>query len=296
MGVMTMTAPAAAGFTERPLLFGDARTLVGIVTEPAAGRPAGTAFLLLNAGVVHRVGPNRIYVTAARRLAEQGFHSVRFDMSGLGDSGARRDSVPFDQASVLEAREVMNALQREYGITRFVTVGLCSGAVIAFRTAVADERILGSVLINPQGFVQSEEWNAYVVNKAMVRKYWREKLLSARSWRQALTGRSNYAQLAAVMKRRLASMFGRNEAVTQIAGELAADFGQLHARGMRVLLACSEGDFGVDYLATILGPRFTRRERMESLTLPRGDHSLTMAASQQRFFDGLSRWAESVKR
>jgi pimeloyl-ACP methyl ester carboxylesterase len=277
-------------------LFGDARTLVGIVTEPANGAASDTAFLLLNAGVVHRVGPNRIHVTAARRLAEQGFLAVRFDMSGLGDSGSRRDSVPFDQASVLEAREVMSAIQREYGIARFVTVGLCSGAVVAFRAAVADERVLGSVLINPQGFVQSEEWNAYVVNKALARKYWREKLLSPRSWRQALTGRSNYRQLVDVMRRRVSSMLGRNQTVTRIAGELAADFSQLQARGIRVLLACSEGDFGVDYLSTILGPRFGRREDMETLTLPRGDHSLTMAASQQQFFDGLSRWAASVRR
>ena len=277
--------------TERAVLFGEARTLVGVVTEPPRQRQAATAFVLLNAGVVHRVGPNRIYVSAARRLAGQGFLSVRFDLSGLGDSGSRRDSLPFDQASVLEAREVMSAIERDYGISRFVTVGLCSGAVVAFRSAVSDARVLGAVLINPQGFVQSEEWNAYVVNKSLARKYWREKLLSPHSWKQALTGRSNSRQLVDVISRRVSSMFGRSEAVTRVAGELAADFSQLHARGMRMLLACSEGDFGVDYLATILGPRFNRREHMESLTLPRGDHSLTMAASQERFFEGLTQWA-----
>jgi pimeloyl-ACP methyl ester carboxylesterase len=291
---MTAVLTTAAAVSERPMIFGEARTLTGIVTEPAAAA-AGVAFVLLNAGVVHRVGPNRIHVTAARRLAARGFHAVRFDLSGLGDSGSRRDSVPFDQASVLEAREVMNAIERQYGVSRFVTLGLCSGAVVAFRTAVADDRVLGSVLINPQGFVQSEEWNAYVVNKALARKYWREKLLSARSWRQALTGRSNYRQIVDVMTRRIGSLFGRNQEVTQIAGELAADFGQLRQRGIRILLACSEGDFGVDYLSTILGPRFNRRERMDSLTLPRGDHSLTLAASQQRFFDGLTQWAESAR-
>src|SRR5829696_4050261 len=271
----------STGITERAVLFGEARTLVGIVTEPPQGAARDTAFLMLNAGVVHRVGPNRIYVTAARRLAEQGFVVVRFDLSGLGDSGSRRDSVPFDQASVLETRDVMSAIERDYGISRFVTTGLCSGAVVAFRAAVSDPRVLGSVLINPQGFVQSEEWTSYVVTKALARKYWREKLLSPRSWRQALTGRSNYRQLVEVMRRRISSMFGRNTSVTRIAGDLAADFGQLKARGIRVLLACSEGDFGVDYLATILGSRFDRREHMDTLTLPRGDHSLTMGASQE---------------
>lgn len=285
----------STGITERGVLFGEARTLVGIVTAPPKGAVPVTAFLMLNAGVVHRVGPNRIYVTAARRLAEEGFLTVRFDMSGLGDSASRRDSVPFDQASVLETCAVMSAVQHDYGVSQFVTVGLCSGAVVAFRAAVADARVLGAVLINPQGFVHSEEWNAYVMNKRLARTYWREKLLSPHSWRQALTGRSNYRQLAAVMRRRVSSMVARGQAVTRIAHDLAADFGRLDARGIRVLLACSEGDFGVDYLSTILGPRFHRREHMDCVTLPRGDHSLTLAASQQRFFDGLSRWAATLR-
>lgn len=279
--------------TERAVLFGASQSLVGIVTEPAR-IASGTAFVMLNAGVVHRVGPNRISVTAARRLAALGFVTVRFDISGLGDSDSRRDTTPFDQASVLETREVMSWLEREYGVSRFVTAGLCSGAVVAFRAAVADERVSGAVLINPQGFVQSEEWRQHVVDRALARRYWREKLLSVRSWRQALSGRTQYRQLVSVIKRRLLSVFRRNHAVTQIAGRLAAEFGQLDARGLRMLLACSEGDFGVDYLATILGPRFVRRERMKALTLPRGDHSLTMAQSQELFMAGLERWASEL--
>lgn len=282
-------------FIERAFVFGEARSLTGIVTAPAGTvRPASTAFVFLNAGVVHRPGPNRIYVTAARGLAALGFVSVRFDFSGLGDSGSRRDSIPFDRASVLETQEVMATVQQECGVSRFVTAGLCSGAVVAFRVANADPRVCGAVLLNPQGFVQSDEWKTYVATKAQARRYWRQKLLSPASWRRALTGKSHYRTLVDVMKRRAVSLIARNEAVAQVAGGLAAEFSGLQARGVRLLLACSEGDLGIDYLQSILGPGFGRGDRMETLILPKGDHSLTMAISGRRFQEGLERWAQSL--
>jgi pimeloyl-ACP methyl ester carboxylesterase len=283
-----------AGIRERARRFGDGATLVGIVTEPQDAAASATAFVLLNAGVVHRVGPNRLHVEMARRLAALGFITVRIDLSGLGDSESRRDSTPFEQASVLETRAVMSALQQEYGVSRFITAGLCSGAVVAFNTAVADERVTGAVLLNPQGFVSSAEWNAYIVSKAQARRYWRQKLLSAESWRKALTGKSQYRFLAGLMKRRASSLVTRNEAITEVAQGLAVEFSKLHARGVRLLLACSEGDLGLEYLQAILGRGFAKRGHIDAVMLPKGDHSLTMAVSQRRFQAAIEQWARSI--
>ena len=285
---------ADAPFIERARRFGDGGTLVGVVTEPAAGVVPRAAVVLLNAGVVHRAGPNRMHVEIARGLAAMGFLAVRVDLSGLGDSESRRDSTPFERAAVLETQDVMSALAADYGVTRFVTAGLCSGAVVAFNTAVADERVTGAVLINPQGFVSSAEWNAYIVSRAQARRYWRQKLLSARSWRQALTGKSQYRLLAGVMKRRATEMVSRNEAVTQVADGLAAQFARLETRGVKLLLACSEGDLGLDYLKAILGRSFGRSATMATAMLPQGDHSLTMGVSLRRFRSALEGWARPL--
>src|SRR5207302_190015 len=81
---------------EQAVFLGQTNTLVGVVTDP--GQPHGelphTAFVFLNAGLVHHVGPNRLYVTAARRLAALGFVGLRFDFSGIGDSPVRADHLP----------------------------------------------------------------------------------------------------------------------------------------------------------------------------------------------------------
>jgi pimeloyl-ACP methyl ester carboxylesterase len=279
---------------ERVRRFGDDQTLVGIVTEPPAGVVPRAAVVLLNAGVVHRVGPNRMHVEIARGLAPLGLVVARVDLSGLGDSDSRRDNTPFERAAVLETQAVMTALAAQYGVSRFVTAGLCSGAVVAFNTAVADQRVCGAVLINPQGFVSSAEWNTYIVSKARARKYWRQKLLSPKSWRKALTGKSQYRLLAGVMKRRAESLVTRNEAVTQVADGLAAQFAGLQARRTRVLLACSEDDLGIEYVKEILGRGFARNGSIDTVTLPRGDHSLTMAISRRQFQSAVEQWARPL--
>ena len=288
MSPVVLSAGAAVG--ERVRRFGEGGGLVGIISEPPRGIAPRTALILLNAGVVHRVGPNRMHVEIARAVAALGGLAVRVDLSGLGDSDSRRDSTPFEQAAVLETQSVMSALAAEYGVSEFVTGGLCSGAVVAFNAAVADDRVKGAVLINPQGFVSSEEWNTYIVGRAQARRYWREKLFSARSWRRALTGRSHFSLLASIMSRRARTLVTRNETVTQVADGLAAQFGSLRARGTRLLLACSEGDLGLEYLKAILGRRLGVGGHVDTLILPKGDHSLTMAASRKQFQTGLARW------
>ena len=88
---------------EEPVLLGKSGSLAGIITDPPAhAREASRpAVILLNAGLVHRVGPGRLYVRLSRRLAAHGFVVVRFDLSGIGDSpfstekGSRPSRLPY---------------------------------------------------------------------------------------------------------------------------------------------------------------------------------------------------------
>ncbi len=93
---------------DHAVAFGKSNGLVGIVTEPAYG-PAETehygaptrppAVVLLNTGVTHRVGANRMSTTWSRRLAAAGHFVLRFDQSGIGDSERRQDNLtPLDAA------------------------------------------------------------------------------------------------------------------------------------------------------------------------------------------------------
>lgn len=134
---------------ERVLLVGDEPAMVGVLTEPESSPDAPPdgesrpAVILLNAGHVHRVGPNRINVKMARGLAEVGVPTLRIDLSGLGDSGSRQDDLPFEEGQVRDTLEAMDTLADRLGTRSFVLGGLCSGADVSFRAAVRDERVVG---------------------------------------------------------------------------------------------------------------------------------------------------------
>jgi len=71
--------------TEQAIFFGVRQSLTGIVTEPVVigGARVTKAVILLNAGIVHRVGPGRIYVRIARELAAMGFVVLRLTFPAL---------------------------------------------------------------------------------------------------------------------------------------------------------------------------------------------------------------------
>src|SRR5687768_18323652 len=62
----------------------------GVISEPAdAAHWNGQSIVILNAGSVHHIGPNRMHVEFARRLAADGCRVCRADLRGLGDSRVR---------------------------------------------------------------------------------------------------------------------------------------------------------------------------------------------------------------
>jgi pimeloyl-ACP methyl ester carboxylesterase len=130
---------------EKAVQFGTSCVLTGIRTEPDAdARRAGApGVIMLNSGILHRVGACRLHVHLARALADAGFHTLRFDFSGIGDSEARKDTLSFEESAPLEVMEAMDYLGKTAGVENFVLVGLCSGADVAFHAAVRDERVVG---------------------------------------------------------------------------------------------------------------------------------------------------------
>ncbi len=284
---------------EHALLFGDAQGLVGVITDPPGpGGSSRPGVILLNAGVIHRVGPSRLYVNLARALASIGCVATRFDHSGIGDSATRRDDAPFEVSSIQEARAAMDAMQESRGIDRFVLIGLCSGAVTAFDAAGVDDRVAGVVMINPQGFDLNPEWNGYIASRGDARRYWKRSLFSPTSWWRALTGRVDYKRLVSVLLRQASGPGRAREVVSSIVTRVAAELQKLMDRKVRTLLVCSEGDDGIEYMNVILQRDVRTMTSAAHLTveiLPGADHSLTLLDSQRRVVDVVRNWAGSFE-
>ena len=124
----------------------------------AAGRDGGPAVIMLNSGILHHIGACRLHVKLARTLAPVGYTVMRFDHSGIGDSDARRETLPFEKSAVLDVQEAMDYLTATRGAREFVLMGLCSGADMSFKVAGADVRVVGMMQLDAWAYRTLGYW------------------------------------------------------------------------------------------------------------------------------------------
>lgn len=286
---------------ELAVRFGAAGTLIGVVTEPtdttrSASRPT---ILLLGAGLVHRVGPHRLYVKLARELAREGFTAMRFDFSGIGDSGPRHDSMPLERSAVGETREAMDWLTATGRGDRFVLMAICSGAGFSFRTACADPRVIGVSLINAAG----HRWGTnQELSRTLVRHYLRMLVSPAfrrKNWRKLLRFDFDRGPIGRAVMHRLRRLLRpgtREVALPPEADRIASGFAALLDRGVRVQILYSEGDEGWDYYQLFLRDRLRNLKGPRSLELgvvPGANHTFTLLAHQRELIHRLTQWTRA---
>lgn len=243
-------AVTQCSLTEEVRRVGPGATLIGIVTAPpapgggttvAAGEPVaagGIGVVFLNAGVIHRVGPNRVYVRMARALGRRGIPGLRFDLSGVGDSPSGNDPDVL-RRWIAEARHAIDCLVAATGVRGVVLAGHCSGAALAFLTAVEDRRVVGAALVNPQP-------------RSSVRYFLRLAATHPNFWRRLLRGGARYGMAAA-------RVTGRTPYASHAAAARAhEDIDTILRRGCRVLLVSCEWDASYDGVYRPLRRRYAR--------------------------------------
>lgn len=180
--------------SEIVLEFGPAGKLVGVLSRPAdfqnAG-PADVAVVITNAGIIHRVGANRLHVRLARYLADRGYPCLRYDLPGIGDS-ERLGVGDETQENLTATRAALDRLLSMGVARRFVMVGLCSGADHSLVATVVDPRIAGAVMIDPTTVFSTRRHRINLLLRRVGRG-----LMPRFLWR-VVTGRSNLWRRAMV--------------------------------------------------------------------------------------------------
>lgn len=289
---------------EEVATFGTNGSLYGVVSLPPSGVPAEWGALLLNAGLLHRVGPHRWYVQVARALAGLGFAALRFDRSGIGDSPARTSGDRFERAAVEEVGQAMRWLSDQHGCRRFALLGMCTGAEVAFKTACQDPRVGAMVLINAPRYLGEPdlEFLTRIKSRFKARRRWRLTLASP-NWRRLIIG-----QHSGALVRALGRSVGR-AALGRPSGAPAADVA--HIRGMldrdvRFLVLLSEADWTREYAHAIFASATDGRKGSPSdsqrmvevnprLEVIRGaDHTFTALATRDMALDLITGWARAL--
>ncbi len=152
---------------EKIIKFGPEKNMLGIVSLPdssaSTDQLADTpAILLLNSGLIHKVGPYRMSVDLARKLASAGYVVFRFDLPGIGDSTAYKTTDGYKERTVNEISSAMDVITKRYGKNNFISIGLCTGAMNSHVIASSDIRVQGAVMLDAY---------AYPTAKFLVRRY-----------------------------------------------------------------------------------------------------------------------------
>jgi dienelactone hydrolase len=276
------------GPAEQVARFGKWRSLAGVVTQPAAPPPRADmpAVLLLNAGLLHHVGPNRLHVALARRLAGAGVRSLRFDLSGIGDSGVRADNLPRVESAVEETREAMDHLARVHGAQRFVLFGICAGAEQALRVAAVDSRVAGIVPVDGYRYRTS----------GFTLHHYRRRLFRARTWTNILTGK--HPAIARLLGRRRmarapAAAGPRLTLLTPFPPreEAEARLLEFADRGGQLLAIYTPGAvFNHAAQFHAMFPTLASRPTVRSAFLPHANHVFTLLSAQEALVAAVETW------
>lgn len=256
--------------------FGRARHLIGIAGVPEGAR-GETGVIVLNAGLVHRIGPFRLHVELTRQLNAAGYPTLRFDMSTLGDSGATGGGMTRTQQVCADLDDAMVLMKSRAGCERFVLVGLCSGAQNAHVVAATDPRVSGAVFLD--GY-------AYRTLGYKLRHYL-PRVADPGRWARWLRGRpgGGGADKAAPEPVFAVAPAPRDEVI--------ADFTGMVERGMKLYLVYSGGisnyfnharQFRECFGKVMSHPAVTTRYLAET------DHTYILTGDRARLLDGIGGW------
>ncbi len=281
---------------EKAIQFGKSAVLSGILADPESMADSGDrpAFILLNSGILHRVGSCRLHVRLARALSAAGFSSLRFDFSGIGDSESRRDSLSFEQSSRAEVREAMDYIAQSRGTKRFVLMGLCSGADMAHLTAVEDERVCGLIFIDGWAYRTRRYWLHYYLERLFNGEVWRNwanirvrRMLGETSVRRAPAPAGD--QISYDVPTYIREFPPREK----VAGELAT----FMKRGMNVFAIFTGGlvdhfNHQSQYRSCFREVDFGNRLRVDFISS--SDHIITNLSHQARVVAQVTEWARTI--
>lgn len=289
---------------EQPVFFpAGEETLFGMLTRPP-GEANGVGVLLIQGGDTLNVSMlrNRLSVRLARTLAARGYHALRFDYHGLGESSGELGELYLDAPLSEDAAGAASYLLSQRGVERLVLVGACFSARTALATASSVADLAGVVLVTPPvaGYSRSDATAERMARDASLGDYARRALRLKVLRNLADPARRDiYVRFAKSKVRRLTRQAtGGRADLSWVSARLLEQMGQLARRRVPVMIV-----YGMDdpllrefdraregQLGAIIEESKGRIEVVR--TLPGVIHGFPSVASQQAFLELAPDWID----
>lgn len=135
-----------------------------------------------------RLGPHRMFVKAARKLAAMGIYCLRPDFRGRGASEGDVAACGI-QTMAVDTVNCMDYLANDINVSNILLLGICSGAKVAISVAVQERDVSGLVLWSAEalGSLRKSETGRRKATASLA--IYARKLLKPATWRKIVTGR-----------------------------------------------------------------------------------------------------------
>ncbi len=283
------------GFEETPVRFGRGDRLHGVFCNPKSERAGATAILLGSAYDRHS-GWGRLTTETARRLAASGIASLRFDAANVADSpplvGAP-EQVLYKDAQQIDVFEALDYVESR-NLLPAIAVGRCSGAYLAFQSALKDGRLRGLVAANPYTFYWDAAHPYDPATTPLSLKAYGEKIFSIETIGRLLKGEIDAGRailkLKGAIQKKLSRLLWMKLHLTSMGtGEQVktkAGFDKLSRDGIPACLVYSSGDIGLDNILNIFridGSSLPGFDNVMVDIIEGADHNLTPGFSRDLF-------------
>lgn len=274
--------------TERTVIFGAEQHLIATLTPPQSGTTdTRWVALLTNSGVIPRFGPHRMNVRLANQFAAMGIGSIRYDMSGLGDSRRIQSQGTITEQWIQDTRAAMDHAQSVWGEdVRFFMIGFCSGAEVAHLTALEDSRLQAAVLWD---FYAFPTWKSKLYRLMYRLKRAGCSGIVRRIFRMADSGRSNQGSGRSADD----GLQGFNTGPVTPPAVYMNRFQQLVDQNVSLFFYYSGGEpewyaYRNQFFDMFKGQRFVDQVHFDQLEV--SDHLITTKAAQQGFTAAVVAW------
>ncbi|MFO7899456.1 MAG: alpha/beta fold hydrolase, partial [Planctomycetota bacterium] len=156
----------------------------------------------------YRCGPHRMFVNAARRFAEHGIASLRFDLRGRGDSEGDAAAADLD-GMIDDLLAGARFVRAEAGIDRVYPLGICSGGNVVLGAASLDKSFDGLILWSTPLFAPQKPKTDRARRSAFFLVEYAKKAMRRQTWAKLLRGAIDFRGVFRTIKGR-SKTEGRN--------------------------------------------------------------------------------------
>jgi pimeloyl-ACP methyl ester carboxylesterase len=276
---------------EEALLLGPNKSNVGVFTlaTDRAERQANVAVICITAGMLHHVGPHRMHVLLARALVNKGFSTLRFDLSGIGDSAARSDDLPAQEIPVHEINDAIDELESR-GYRRFIVFGICSGAAQAVRAASGNPNVVGLVLVN----TGTDDGATEVDFQPAAQLYLKHSARNLNAWKNFFTGKVKYRDLfVTLFSALIQKLKGGYQNELTMEQRLQNRIQPFMRQGTSILMVLSDRH---SQFYQVHKETFEKLQcaRFQTLVYDDTDHLFSALSAQQDLIDRVCEWSDEL--